>query len=152
MKSIVWKSVIIAVFVVLSHCVKEPSSTIHPVFTLKEERLTDTTALVILSTTDAKDYSLYRIVDDTCMLEVTYYAIIGGIKDTYDTSIAIANDSAAYEKGTFSGTLGVQFSNVDIGTQTIEVDTMRIFGYVTDETGHEACATIIMLGDTTSVK
>ncbi len=153
MKSTLLKFGIVAIVVVFSHCVNEVPSTIHPVLTLKEERLTDSTAQVIMSTTNADNHLLYRIVDDTCMLEVTYYALIGGIYDTYDTIIAIPNDSVAFKKGTFHSIWDVEFSNVEIGdNKKIQVDTLRIFGCVMDETGHEACASLMLLGDTTDVK
>ncbi len=153
MNSTLWKSAIVAVIVVLSHCVNDPPSTLHPVFSINEEWLTDTTALMTFSTANAEEHSLYKIVDDTCMLKVTYYAFIGGVPSTYDSIIPIPNDSAALVKGTFHSEWKAEFSNVKIGDyKKIKVDTLQIFGCVTDQTGHEVCGSLMLLGDTTSVK
>lgn len=143
MKSIVGKSGIIAVFVILSHCVNDLPSTIHPILSFKEE-IVNNTSRVCITTTVAEGYSLHRIVDDVCTLQVTYHAIIGGMWDVVDSSYAIASDSAAFEAGRFSG-IWVPIDSLNIDDNTIPIDTINIYGCVTDETGHEACASLILV-------
>ena len=146
MKSIVWKSCIIAAIVILSHCVNEPPSKIHPILHLTEEIVNDSSC-VIITTTVAEDFSLYRIVDDVCSLHVSFHAIIGGMADVEDSSYAIANDSAAFEAGRFDG-VWVPPDSLHLESGIIPIDTIKIYGSVTDETGHEACASLILLRDT----
>ena len=147
MKSIVWKSGIIALFFILSHCVNDPPSTIHPILTLKEESVNDTSR-VIITTTVAEDFSLYRIVDDVCTLHVSYHAIIGGMAGVEDSSYAIENDSAAFEAGRFDG-IWVPPDSLNLESGITPIDTINIYGCVTDETGHEACASLTLVRDTT---
>ena len=147
MKSIVLKSGIIAVILILSHCVNEPPSTIHPLLSFTEERVNDTSR-VIITTTGAEDFSLYRVVDSVCTLQVAYHAIIGGMADVVDSSYAIANDSAAFEAGRFDG-IWVPPDSLYLSIGIIPIDTINIYGCVTDETGHEACASLMLVRDTT---
>jgi hypothetical protein len=139
MNSIVWKSGIIAVFFILSHCDNDTSSTLHPLLNLEVERLNDTSR-VLITTTVAEHYLNYRIVDDTCTLKITYHAIINEVDTVIIDSVAIANDSAAFQSGTFHGVWVVPDS-------LLSHDTTRVYGCVSDDMKHDACASLILYGN-----
>lgn len=157
MKSIVWKFGIIAVFVILSHCVNDPPSTLHPLLNLELETKNDTSWLII-TTTVAEDHSMYQIIDDTCTAEVTYHAIIKGKDSVVIDSPIIANDPEAFKAGTFQGTWVVPDSiiltekkedeDTVIIVDTIPYDSARIYVWVLDETERAACASIMVYSDT----
>jgi hypothetical protein len=147
MKSMMWKFGIIAVFVILLHCVNEPPSTIHPVLNFRETIVNDTTR-VILTTTVAEDYSLYRIIDDACFLQVSYHAVIDGMLGVVDSIDTVTNDSAAIKEGRFDG-IWTTRDSLHLSNGVIPIDTIEVYGCVTDETGHEACDLILLVRDTT---
>ena len=158
MKSIVRKSGIIAAMLVLLHCVNNPPSTLHPVLSLTEKKVNDASQVTV-ATAAAESYSLYRVVDDVCTLRVHYHALIDGMRGVADSSHAVANDSAASGAGRFYGAWVAPeslYSSIIMGTDTIitaiPIDTIRISGCVTDETGHEACASLMLVKDTTLSK
>jgi hypothetical protein len=140
----------IAVLFILLHCVNDPPSKLHPTLNLKMERLNDTSR-VIISTSVAQNYSLYRIVDDTCMLKITHHELINGSDSLVVDNVAIENDSAAIRLGRFYGTHIVPDSLIQDSISIIKPYT-TISTCVTDETKHEACALLKLYTSTPLVK
>jgi hypothetical protein len=143
MKSILCKSSVIAAFFLLSHCDNNtsPITTIHPIMNLQEERVNNTSR-VIISTTVAKDYTMYRIVDDSCTVNYPWSVKLADDSDSaYIAVVKIANDPAAFQSGTFHGIWEVPDSLFKYGS-------IRIYVCALDETNHSICAALVVRGST----
>jgi hypothetical protein len=150
MKSVSFKLGIIAAFIILSRCGHDsPISTIHPLLILKEERVAilseervDTISRVIVTTTAAKDFSMYRIIDDKCTLTYPWSATTSdGFDSSFIASVAISNDPAAAQAGTFLGSW-------DVPDSLFKYGSIRIYVCVTDEENHDVCAALVVRGST----
>jgi len=96
---------------------------------LKEEKLNNTTR-VIISTTVAKDYSMYRIISDSCT--INYPWVVRNPDSSYSPiidTVKIANDSSASQSGTFHGIWVFPDSLFTYGS-------LRIKACLLDETKH----------------
>jgi hypothetical protein len=136
MNSMLWKSGVIAVFAILSRCGTDTVSTIHPLLTLNAQQQNNTSQVVI-TTTVANQYPMHRIVNDTCMLKLTYNVTIEGNYTSVTDSVAIANDPAAFQSGKFSGIWVVPDS-------LLSIDTIWVSGCVSDETAYNAYASCML--------
>ena len=139
MNSIVCKCGIVAAFLIVVHCdnTTTPITTLHPLMNLAVEQQ-DGASRVIISTTVAKDYTMYRIVDDSCT--VTYPWTIMNEDSSYSPiidSVKVANDSAASQSGTFLGIWEVPDSLFKYGS-------IRIYACALDETNHSVCASLVV--------
>jgi hypothetical protein len=138
MKSVLCKSSVIAAFFMVSHCdTTSPITTIHPIMNLAVEQQ-DSTSRVIISTTVARDFSMYRIVDDSCTVTYPWSAIAeDGSPISFIDSVKIANDPAASQSGTFHGIWEVPDSLLKYGS-------IRIYACALDETNHSVCASLVV--------
>ncbi|MBN1983447.1 MAG: hypothetical protein JW795_18060 [Chitinivibrionales bacterium] len=137
MRSILWKSGIIAAFILILHCVNEPLLPLHPVLKLTLEK-----RQVTLSTSVAKQLSMYKIVDNACTLSVNYRLNINGVDSILTNHFEIKNDSL--QSGTFYGN-GMVPDSVLPDSILSRYRTL-ISGCVLDETKHEACASLVLNG------
>jgi hypothetical protein len=148
MNSMVWKSGIVAAFLILSQCghTASPTTTLNPIMSLTEKWVHDTSLAiistqVIISTTAAGSHLLYR-VEDTCTLTYTWHATkIDGSDSAFIVSVPIANDSAASQAGTFHGIWVVPDSLLIPGA-------LSIYGCVLDEANHDACDSLVVYKNT----
>jgi hypothetical protein len=151
MKSVSFKLGIIAVLIVLSRCGDDsPISTLHPLLILKEERVAivkeervDTISRVMMTTTAAaKDYSMYRIISDSCI--VSYPWVLNN-EDGSPTPIVaivkIANDSTSSQSAIFHGMWEFPDSLFQFGPLTIRA-------CLSDESNHDVCASLVVRGST----
>jgi len=141
MNSIISKSGIIAVVFIFSHCANNtsPITTIHPLMNLAVEKQASTSR-VIISTTVAKDYAMYRIIDDSCTVNYPWSMTKEDLSDSaYIASVKIANDPAASQSGAFLGIWEVPDSLFKYGS-------LQIYVSVSDETNHNVSAARMLYG------
>jgi hypothetical protein len=135
MNSIVWKCGSIGVFFALLQCgngTSSTSATLHPLMNLELIKQ-DTTSQVLITTTLPKVHSYFRIVD-ACTLQVSYHKVIDGLDSAVVESVAVANDSAAFQSGTFSGSWVIPNS---LSFDSLVSNTpLQIYGFLSDETNH----------------
>jgi hypothetical protein len=141
MKSILCKSSVIAAFFIVSNCDNNTTSitTIHPLMNLAQEQQ-DGASRVIISTTVANNFSMYRIIDDSCTVNYPWSAIKeDGSDSAYVASVKIANDPAAAQSGTFYGIWEVPDSLLIYGS-------IGIYVCVSDEANHDVCTSFVVRG------
>ncbi len=149
MKSIVFKSGIIAVLFMFLHCVNDPPSKVHLVLNLEVAEQNDT-ARVNISTPVPEDFSYYRIDDDSCTLIVSYRKIVDGTDSTFIDTHQIANNSAGLQSGTFQGAWAIPTS---LSFILLYPNTPIFFdACLKDETNHNVIASLIFYEDTTLTK
>ena len=139
MNSIVCKCGIVAAFFIAVHCdnTTTPITTLHPLMNLAVEQQ-DGASRVIISTTVAKDYTMYRIVDDSCTVTYPWTAIAeDGSPLSVIDSVKIANDPSAAQSGTFHGIW-------DVPDSLLKYGSIRIYACALDETNHSVCASLVV--------
>ncbi|MBN1982962.1 MAG: hypothetical protein JW795_15630, partial [Chitinivibrionales bacterium] len=129
------RGVIVAVLFSMVYCVNEPVLPLHPVL-----RLSFAQRQITLTTTTAEQHSVYKIVDDACTLSVAYRLTIDGIDTLITNHVVIKNDSL--QSGTFYGRGMV--SDTVLPDPVLAHTRTLISACVTDETKHEACASVVL--------
>lgn len=125
------------VLFIFLHCVNNPSSKVHPLMILEAQRVNDSSR-VIISTTVANDYSMYRIIEDSCTVTYPWSTTTSvGLDSAFIARVAIANDSAGSSSGTFHGIWEVPDSLFKYGS-------IRIYACVQDETNHGVCTALVL--------
>ena len=130
-----WNREIVLIFfsMLIVRCVNEPPQKIHQVLHLSYEKRE-----IALATTVPKEYSIYKIKNDKCTVNVSYNLFVNDADVLITNYFEIMNESGV--SGTFSGKGTVPTSVLP--DSILNSKKVFIAASVRDETEHEISASV----------